>query len=239
MEDTNIILCPFFDDTLKGLFCIFDGHAGKNCSTSASSIFPKTLQSELIGTPSPVDMKDIFTKTYAKVDEDLKEFEYEGCTATTVFVWQVGTQRYLQAANVGDSTAFLKRADHVMWLSKDHKAIDDEERNRVKMMGVDLADGQTRVGGLAVSRALGDHFLKKERLGVISEPFISPAIALESTDTTFVLASDGLWDVMTGEEAMALIEGMDDAENMAKVLITTAMDRPKCIDNITIIVAIL
>ncbi len=30
-----------------------------------------------------------------------------GCTATTVYVWSVGRDRYLQCANVGDSTAFL------------------------------------------------------------------------------------------------------------------------------------
>ena len=48
------------------------------------------------------------------------------------------------------------------------------------------------MGGLAVSRALGDHFLKQEKLGVIAEPFVSQPIKLESTDSILIVASDGV-----------------------------------------------
>ena len=37
------------------------------------------------------------------------QHEDMGCTATAVYVWCVGTERFLQCANVGDSTAFLSR----------------------------------------------------------------------------------------------------------------------------------
>ena len=62
---------------------------------------------------------------------------------------------------------------------KDHKATDSEERARMIEMGVDLSEGQTRIGGLTVSRALGDHFVKSERLGLISDPYISEPIPLD------------------------------------------------------------
>ena len=47
-----------------------------------------------------------------------------------------------------------------------------------------------------------------------------------------------LWDVMSGEEAVQLIENGNDAEAMARTLLSRALDRPKCTDNITIIVVI-
>ena len=37
----------------------------------------------------------------------LEEHEYEGTTATAVYIWREGDKDYLQSANVGDSTPFL------------------------------------------------------------------------------------------------------------------------------------
>ena len=52
-----------------------------------------------------------------------------------------------------------------------------------------------RVGGsLAVTRAFGDHSLKKD--GVIAKPYINKLI-LKSCDKFLVVASDGVWDVLS------------------------------------------
>jgi len=230
---------PYFEDPTKALFCVFDGHAGRSCAVSCTTKVPQFLKEE-IGDQKLTDLTEVWKKVYQRADSELTEFEYEGCTSTTVFIWQVGESRYLQCANVGDSTAFLKRKDTVLKLSYDHKASDEGERDRIAVGGNLMNEGQTRVGGLAVSRALGDHFLKQEKLGVIAEPYISECIKLEDTDTLLVLASDGLWDVMDGFDAMNTIEGMGvDADEMAKHLMTTAMEKSKCTDNITVLVAIL
>ncbi len=169
------------------------------------------------------------------------------------YVTLCSEKRYVQAANVGDSTAFLKRGSEVIWLTRDHKASSEEERERIRASGAELTSGQTRVsGGLAVSRALGDHFLKQEKVGLIGEPYVSPSFQLGEEDTIVILASDGvtnthilrltsdkLWDVMTGEEAMKVVESLDTAEAMAKRLINTALQNPKCTDNITVMVLVL
>jgi serine/threonine protein phosphatase PrpC len=56
-----------------------------------------------------------------------------------------------------------------------------------------MTESQTRIGGLAVSRALGDHFLKNEKLGVIAVPHVSSAIELNPASPAIViLASDGV-----------------------------------------------
>ncbi|GIL81560.1 hypothetical protein Vretimale_738 [Volvox reticuliferus] len=56
------------------------------------------------------------------------------------------------------------------------------------------------MGELAVSRAIGDHCL---RPFVIAEPEIT-SVLRRSEDQLLIMASDGLWDVFTNEEARAL-----------------------------------
>lgn len=196
MEDTNLICYPFPNETSPSsmaLFCVFDGHGGADCAKEAKKIFPTTLENKIQSIVVSENCNQILRETFLEVDSKLEEFEYLGCTATSVFIWEFNGNRYLQAANVGDSTAFIKRSGITHWLTKDHKASSEEERARIIAEGGELTSGQTRVmGGLAVSRALGDHFLKKETVGFIADPYICPPILLSPGDTTVILASDGV-----------------------------------------------
>lgn len=64
-----------------------------------------------------------------------------------------------------------------------------------------LKGGSHRIMGLlAMSRAIGDHFL---RPFVIPEPE-TQAIARTAEDELLLLASDGLWDVFSSQEATTL-----------------------------------
>lgn len=73
-------------------------------------------------------------------------------------------------ANVGDTRAVLiSGAASAERLSYDHKATDKAEQDRVKREGGIIMD--ERVGGaLAITRAFGDHALKKD--GVSAKPFV-------------------------------------------------------------------
>jgi serine/threonine protein phosphatase PrpC len=51
----------------------------------------------------------------------------------------------------------------------------------------------------------------------------------------FVIASDGLWDVITNEDAIALVKAIEDPEVAAKKLIETAYAKGSA-DNITSVV---
>ncbi|CAD7697161.1 unnamed protein product [Ostreobium quekettii] len=98
------------------------------------------------------------------------------------------------------------------------------------------------MGQLAMSRALGDRRLKDK--GVIADPEVT-VIGRHPRDEFLVLASDGLWEVMSDEEASTLArrclkrskERETDAETAtratARVLIRTALDKG-CRDNITV-----
>ncbi len=82
-------------------------------------------------------------------------------------------------------------------MTVDHKPNSKEERQRIEDAGgVVVWAGTWRVGGvLAVSRAFGDRPLKRY---VIATPDLRDEV-LSSEDEFLILASDGLWDVMSNQ----------------------------------------
>jgi len=237
MEDTYSIDAPFFGDKKRALFCVFDGHVDKNAAECVKKIFAKEMEKHLRQANADCrDMSEILRAVFLSVDQQLREFEDEGATATAAFLWQVGDDRYLQVANVGDSTAFLNRNGVAVWMSEDHKVTNPKEQVRMRNSGHRITEGQTRINGLAVSRALGDHFVKINNMGLIGEPYISGAIRLESNDSFLIVATDGLWDAMSGQEAIDLMRESENGGDMAKKLVNGALHSTKCTDNVTVIV---
>ncbi|KAF0931326.1 hypothetical protein E2562_004475 [Oryza meyeriana var. granulata] len=105
----------------------------------------------------------------------------------------------LVVANCGDSRAVLCRGGSPIPLSFDHKPDRPDEKARIEAAGgrVVYLNGARVRGILAMSRALGDKYLKPE---VICEPDIT---ITERTieDECLILASDGMWDVISNETA--------------------------------------
>ncbi|XP_010247858.1 PREDICTED: probable protein phosphatase 2C 75 isoform X2 [Nelumbo nucifera] len=102
-------------------------------------------------------------------------------------------------ANCGDSRAVLSRGGKAIPLSFDHKPDRPDELSRIEAAGgrVIYLNGARVLGILAMSRALGDKYLKPI---VISEPELT---ITERTpeDECLILASDGLWDVLSNDMA--------------------------------------
>ncbi|XP_074293030.1 putative protein phosphatase 2C 59 [Silene latifolia] len=127
-------------------------------------------------------------------------------------------------------------------VSRDHKPDESDERQRIEDAGgfVMWAGNERawRVGGvLAVSRAFGDKLLKQY---VVADPEIQVRVdvteeKVHSSLEFVILASDGLWDVVTNEEAVAMVKPMEDAEEAAKKLMQEAYQRGSA-DNITCVV---
>jgi hypothetical protein len=102
----------------------------------------------------------------------------------------------MQAANVGDSSAALgrvsvsdKSAHGAKYLTPEHKVRHKEERDRLNEAGAELPPEATRLYGLALSRALGDKFLKDQNVGLIAHPFVSEPIDVNGTTDNAVGAS--------------------------------------------------
>ncbi|CAB3373634.1 Hypothetical predicted protein [Cloeon dipterum] len=144
----------------------------------------------------------------------------------------------LIVANVGDSRGVM--CDHkgnAIPLSFDHKPQQSKERQRIMQAGgLVTFNGVWRVAGiLATSRALGDYPLKDRNL-VVAEPDILTFDLSDHRPQFIILASDGLWDTFTNEEAVTFIkERITEPFYGAKSITLQAFHRGS-LDNITVLV---
>jgi len=239
MEDVHYIGYPFENKRDLALLAVFDGHAEKECAETAKRVFPELLSDYLQNNSVPEDCNHLFQHLFLETDKKLIQYETEGTTATAVLIWKSSEKRFVQSANVGDSTTFLCRNGKAIALSIDHKVDNPAEIRRMKDAGMKLNSGQNRINGLALARTLGDHFIKEKFPGVIADPFVSPVYELGDGDNLLILASDGLWDVIDGQQALEMIQRLSDPQEMAAKLINYALNSGKCTDNITVIVVAL
>jgi len=239
MEDFNVTEFPFADNEKRAFFAVFDGHAGKDAAKAATEIVPTEFYSQIGQVDQSADYTETLKQTFLVADEQMKVYEYEGCTATVVYIWEFENHRYLQCANVGDSAAYLCREGEAIPLTVDHNPKHQWEKDRIRASGLTISDNSTRINGLAVSRSLGDIFIKNLPLGLIAEPSVSASYCLGDTDQFLIVASDGLWDIITGQRAYEIIQTESDVTEMAKKLMKTALASSSCTDNVTIIVAVL
>eukprot|EP01129_Flabellula_baltica_P012873 TRINITY_DN588_c0_g1_i1.p1 TRINITY_DN588_c0_g1~~TRINITY_DN588_c0_g1_i1.p1 ORF type:complete len:554 (-),score=152.47 TRINITY_DN588_c0_g1_i1:59-1720(-) len=236
MQDTHYCETGIMENV--NLYTVFDGHSKDLCSKALTKIFPVKLKEYLKKEGLSSDLTNIWTPLFLEVDEGLLQYEECGSTGTSVLIWSHEGRKYLQAANLGDSFAYLYRGGQPLELTVPggHKLSNPDERQRLIEHGEDITPGQTRLCGLNVTRVFGDHFGKSVDCGLIAEPFVSPVFELTESDSHVVLASDGLWDVMNENEAYEIISTIKDAQDMSHTLMKTAMRNTECQDNITVIV---
>jgi protein phosphatase 1L len=231
MEDCYSTKVSEVDGKTIGLFGVFDGHGGNR----AAEYVKEKLFDNLMNHPKFVqDTKQAIMETYKQTDLEYLNAEHSqhrdaGSTASTAVL--VGER--LLVANVGDSRAVICRAGKAFALSKDHKPNRDDERQRIEEAGgVVMWAGTWRVGGvLAVSRAFGDRLLKRY---VVAEPEIQEETIRDDVEF-LVLASDGLWDVVSNQDAVSMVQSIDDAQHAASKLTSEAYNKGSA-DNITCVV---
>lgn len=135
------------------------------------------------------------------------DHQYEGCTATALLIWYDHNKDcFAQCANLGDSACVLSVDGKMTDMTEDHRVASANERARIARSGQPLRDGEVRICGLNLARVLGDKFLKEQDSRFSSEPYVSPAVHIAKASTAFaVIASDGLWDVITTKKAVQLV----------------------------------
>ncbi|KAK8968645.1 putative protein phosphatase 2C 59 [Platanthera guangdongensis] len=231
MEDFYETRIDGVDGEIVGLFGVFDGHGG----VRAAEYVKQHLFSNLIKHPKFIsDIKSAIADAYNHTDTEFLRSEKNqnrdaGSTASTAVLF--GDR--LLVANVGDSRAVICRGGNAIAVSRDHKPDQTDERQRIEDAGgFVMWAGTWRVGGvLAVSRAFGDRLLKQY---VVADPEIQEEVVDGSLEF-LILASDGLWDVVSNEEAVALVKPIDDPELAAKKLLQEASLKGSA-DNITCII---
>ncbi|KAK4255829.1 hypothetical protein QN277_008774 [Acacia crassicarpa] len=231
MEDYLVAKFKQVDDHELGLFAIFDGHMGHDVADYLQShLFENILKEPDFWTETGKAVKRAYRITDSTILEKAVELGSGGSTAVTAILIDC---HKLVIANVGDSRAVLSRNGVAKQLSVDHEPITEREKIEDRGGFVSNFPGDVaRVDGqLAVSRAFGDKTLKKH---LSSEPDVTEEIIDEDAEFV-ILASDGLWKVMTNQEAVDTIKNVKDARSAAKLLTEEALQR-KSSDDISCIV---
>ncbi len=153
-----------------------------------------------------------------------------GCTSNTAMI----TPHSIVCANAGDSRCVLGTNKVAKGLSEDHKPYDENERRRIEAAG-GTVQWKRVDGDLAVSRALGDFQYKtrKDLPPTQQKVTFLPDITIHTRtpeDDVLLLACDGLWDVMSNNEAIDLVRkiyqtGEPLAQNMAEEMVDIALEK--------------
>ncbi|KAL1524090.1 hypothetical protein AB1Y20_019000 [Prymnesium parvum] len=240
-------------------YAVFDGHNGAGASTLAAQTLWEELRPRLRedvraagSVPSAQALRaslgGAFEATEAAV---LRQAAH--CGSTAVCALLLGD--VLCVANLGDSRAVLCRAERAVRLTEDHKPNVPAEAARITAAGgtvtTPYARGTANVprlnGVLSVSRALGDAPFKPALLS--AEPDIT-VTRLSPHDRFVILASDGVWDVMSDDAAVSIVlrelqvrwpprtsDGR--AQIACDSLVREVLLTGHCRDNVTVVLAVL
>lgn len=162
---------------------------------------------------------------------------YQGSTVVSCYLKKDvinGTEvKKLYTANVGDARAVLCHDGKAHRLSYDHKANDSAEAKRVTDAKGFIS--YNRVNGiLAVTRALGDHAMKE---WVVCDPYYTE-LTLTTKDKLLILACDGVWDVLTDQDAVDVCLTEDTAQKIADKLLKASLAKGTT-DNLSVMVILL
>lgn len=235
MEDRSIVLHNAGNLKNTHVFGIFDGHGGQECAEFAKNFFPGALyrvwnniettpSSSLIHAFEDLDYSFLNSKVYG---------DDSGCTALTLLITN---NNAIHVANAGDCRCILHNEKKgVIILSKDHVASDEEEMTRIKARGGYVSITGRAQSCLMVSRAFGD---KKIKRYISATPEVMSK-SIEIDDDFLILASDGLWDVVTNNMAVNLVKSTVRIPEMAAKRLALKAIELGSDDNISVIVVFL
>ncbi|XP_047972212.1 probable protein phosphatase 2C 6 [Salvia hispanica] len=193
---------------------VYDGHGGSQVANYCGDHLHLALNEELDVMINNLDdnasceekWRRAFTRSFLKVDDEIGGKasleplapETVGSTAVVALV----CSSHIIVANCGDSRGVLYRGKEAIALSIDHKPNREDEYARIEASGGKVIqwNGHRVFGVLAMSRSIGDRYLKP---WIIPDPEVM-FVPRTRDDDCLVLASDGLWDVMTNDEACDL-----------------------------------
>uniref|UniRef100_A0A5B6YHY0 protein-serine/threonine phosphatase n=1 Tax=Davidia involucrata TaxID=16924 RepID=A0A5B6YHY0_DAVIN len=231
----------------SAFYGVFDGHGGPEAAAyvrkNANRLFfedAKFPQTSEVDDTFLEEVENSLRKAFLMADlalaDDGSVSSSSGTTALTALI----LGRLLMVANAGDCRAVLCRKGKAIDMSQDHRPKYASERRRVEELGGYIDDGYLN-GVLSVTRALGDWDMKFPRGSaspLIAEPEFQQA-ALTEDDEFLIIGCDGIWDVMSSQQAVSLVRrGLrrhDDPEQCSRDLVMEALRR-NTFDNLTVII---
>lgn len=193
MEDAHYNCLGVGPDGRYAFFGLYDGHGGDYIAKYAARCLHSTIFNYCLTGPVRQSIIDGTVEAHERA-------RFAESTGSTVLIAiKHGAKLWIGWA--GDSRAVIGHADGSFTaLTSDHKPNRPDEKERIQSLGGYVSNGDVpRVNGiLAVSRALGDKNLN---------PFVSPVpevteYLLTDYDQFLILACDGVWDVLSNQEAV-------------------------------------
>lgn len=194
-------------------FGIFDGHGGDKVSKFLKDKLHKFfIDKQIEYDPSKQKSYNKYIhKIYDYVQNKLTAFELPsktcGSTALVIINYPKNNiYSQLKVINLGDCRAVLCNEHNIaIPLSKDHKPMSWDENNRILEAGgiiVTEYNDDPRINGLSVSRSFGDLDAKPH---VSHIPDIYDYTIEPQVDKFMILACDGVWDVLSNQDAVDFI----------------------------------
>lgn len=210
------------------LMAVADGMGGHEGGEIASRIAVDTLTETLAsGSLSDAETAQLLKQAFRRANERIFEQgqaagENEGMGTTLVAAATRG--KYATIANVGDSRAYLIRANRLTQITKDHSLVAQHVAD-----GAISAD-QARLNPRRhiLTHALGQREKLDAKLPSIFEITLLP-------DDRLLLCSDGFYDVASDDDLLTTVLASAPDEAAGK-LVTMAKER-RASDNITAVVA--
>ena len=240
MEDKSKSIENFNNDKNQMVFEIFDGHGGDEMSTYLQSNLSKIYKQNLLLNKGNIilSLKNAF---HDADDEMRSQLNIEGLGSTGSLVHLVkefieNPELVIYTANVGDSRVSLISPEHIIRLSYDHRTTDEKEKKRILESGIEIIDDRIW-GTLMLTRIFGNYEYKEYKeeneneekngnKGLICEPFISKMeIDLNIENQFLIIASDGIWDIISEEDIQNIIQKYQDTQKICSIIIK------KCLEN--------
>ena len=256
-EDRHVVFGDVSGNATQSLYAVFDGHGGARAADFCARNIPLVLSNALAGgltgfEDASTEPSSALGNAFSYLDQWWLQLAASASPAmddgTTAVAARVvagasssgkdgtATGAKVYVANAGDSRAVVvKRSGRVQPLTEDHKPNRPDEMARIRAAGGTVQFfGVWRVQGvLAVSRAIGDRMLKPY---VISSPEVT-RYTVTPHDQYLVLATDGLWDVLSSTEVASVLACLPEnsAGAASQLLVREALTRGST-DNITVLV---
>nr|GMD79175.1 probable protein phosphatase 2C 49 [Ipomoea batatas] len=249
IDDLSAHLGPLYRWPLPcSFYAVFDGHGG-----SAASAYVKDNALRFFFEDAALPQASVVDKAFLEelgrshhrafllADQALADDCSVDASCGTTAITALILGKYLVIANAGDCRAVLCRKGNAVQISHDHRPSCQFERKRVEALGGLIEYGYLN-GEISVTRALGDWSMKLP-YGSASSPLSAEPeihqVALTEDDEFLIIGCDGVWDVMSNQDAVSIVRQElrmhNDPQECAKELVNQALLREKN-DNLTAIV---
>ncbi len=208
------------------VLAVADGMGGHERGELASQMAIDTLR-ELIAAEPGTDAAALLRRVYREANNRIYAAGTTAgtgeATMGTTLVSAVVRGKYVTIANVGDSRAYLIRANRLNQLTEDHSLVADQ----VARGEISAEDARTSPHRNRLIHALGQRQKLDNRLPSIYEIILLPQDRL-------LLCSDGFYDVVPDEDLLRVVLSSS-AEVAAATLIDVARQR-NTTDNVSAVV---